>query len=741
MKVARLFSSVFLVAALSVVVSALPPGPGEPTTINYIPDNITVQGVAATNDFVYTYELGISPPAEVRPDPDGPPSPFSVPIKLSTISNPVGFAGNPLDFIYVSDAAGNKLTGTAAHVSFTDYPFPYGKVYITVKFPIGTQVGTFAWRIQPDWSGVTVNVVDAGTTVNATVKPPPSTLIAPTITSNPANTAVGAGQSATLSVQATGSEPRTYTWYKRVGGADTFYRAQTTPDLVFANATLADAGQYYVVVSNGQQPNATSPLATLAVIAVSDLLAVYDGTPKPTTAAVAPAGLSYSLTYSNSTYASSTTAPTNAGTYVATGTITAAGFPATGMDTGMVEIAKRPQSIVFEPAAATSVSVGAASFNLNAKVKLVSGAPSPLAPTYSSSNPAVATVDGSGNVTVLAAGTTTFTVQQSGDQNHSAAADATHPLTVVSIAPPPPPPGPACGTVLVRHTPTMNGQAAIDGSVHVLLAEDMAMNGQAWISGSLLLPGTPNLRLNGKPTIGAVTAGTGAPAPSTHTLTLNGQPVIGKLVRRTDPVPMPTVVAPVATGTRDITINKSSDIPASFANVRDVRVNGNAGIVTLPGGNYRDVTFNGKTTLVLGTRGATTPTAYELRSLTLSGAVAVKVQGPVAITIAESATLSGNFGVVAKPAWVSLKIARGGLTLNGGICFAGYVVAPNGTVTLNGRDTLRGGLTADRLVLNGQGLVDVTCPDEDEDHDDEDDENDEDEDDEDDDDHKSKKRG
>ena len=54
--------------------------------------------------------------------------------------------------------------------------------------------------------------------------------------------------------------------------------------------------------------------------------------------------------------------------------------------------------------------------------------------TYTSSNPSVATVDASGNVTLVAAGETTITVSFAGNENYTAADDKTIEVTVSKIA-------------------------------------------------------------------------------------------------------------------------------------------------------------------------------------------------------------------------------------------------------------------------------------------------------------------
>lgn len=697
----RLFAAAFCFLALSASIFAVPS-----STINYNPNAKIIQGDPGASAS-QTYSLTISSPPNATPA-----APIEVPIGFSVLSAPPdnGSTAYALDFIWVSDASGTPIQ---PKVTFVGLPVT---VHITVhvpyaellRFPPGTQTGDFQWKIQPSWPSGSGVVIDAGALVNAVLAVSVPAGVPPTITNQPDDVTTTTGQTVQFTVEATGDPVLTYQWRK--GAA--IIPGSTTETLTLTNVTGTTAGEYSVVVTN-KFGSATSNVATLTVlkgaatVTVSNLLATYNGSAHPTTATTTPSGLAYTLTYSSASYPATTTAPRNAGVYAATAVINDPNYEGSGA--GSVTINKAPQTITLSAALPSVVTVGANDFPLSASVSTSYAATSPLAPVFSSSDPAVASIDPlTGVIDVKAIGSVTFTVSQPGDSNHHAAESKTYTLRVVAVAPPPP--VQTCGTVLLRHTPTMNGQAGIEGSVHVLLPEDMAMNGQAWISGSLLLPGTPSLRLNGNPSIAVVTDGAGAAAPASHTLTLNGQAVIGKLVRRTDPVPMPTVAAPLATGTRDVTINNSSEIPTSFASIRDLRVSGNVGNIALPAGNYRDVTFNGKNTLVLGTAGSSTVSKYEFNSLRLSGAVDVNVLGPVEITVADGVILSGNFGVASKPEWVSLRIANGGLTLNGGIIFSGFVVAPNGTVTLNGRDTLRGGLTADDLVINGQGLVDVACP-------------------------------
>src|SRR6267143_5623872 len=97
-------------------------------------------------------------------------------------------------------------------------------------------------------SGSTLAVVvtnTAGTVTSTaatlTVNPPP---VAPTITMQPANQAVTAGQTATFTVVASGTAPLSYQWKKNganISGAT--LASYTTPA-----TTTADSGSAFVVV-------------------------------------------------------------------------------------------------------------------------------------------------------------------------------------------------------------------------------------------------------------------------------------------------------------------------------------------------------------------------------------------------------------------------------------------------------------------------------------------------------------
>jgi hypothetical protein len=99
-------------------------------------------------------------------------------------------------------------------------------------------------------NGNTYDVVvtnSAGTVTSAAAKLTVTAGTAPAIVSQPAGAAVSAGQSATLSVVASGSGPLHYQWHLNT----TTNVGTDSPSFSIASAQTSDAGTYTVVVSNG----------------------------------------------------------------------------------------------------------------------------------------------------------------------------------------------------------------------------------------------------------------------------------------------------------------------------------------------------------------------------------------------------------------------------------------------------------------------------------------------------------
>jgi autotransporter-associated beta strand protein len=514
-----------------------------------------------------------------------------------------------------------------------------------------------------------------------------------------------------------------------------------TFNVTLAATNLAGTGTASLTLTIAKAP---------ASVALASLAATYDGAPHAASATTTPAGLTVTFTYDGSA-----AAPASAGSYAVVATIVSPFY--SGSATGTLVIAQAAQAITFpNPGSKAYGDVFAltatASSGLPVSYSVVSGpatvagstvtttgvgsvvlhavqagnanylAAPPVDVTFSVAKSSATTITLAGLVqtyngtpravtaTTDPTGlTVTFTYNGSAtaptlpgnyavvatidDANYSGSATGTLYVTV---------------TALVRHAPVLNGD--IDGSVQVLLPESTTLNGGALVSGDLLVPGTPTVQLNGHPTYGSTLDGTGAATPSAYTITLNGNAVLGHVVRRTDALTLPTVAAPPApAGTRSVTLNSASDPTGDFATLRNLTLNGGVPAVAVPAGTYGSLTANSGG-FILGVVGATTPAVYNLQSLTLNGTSSLQIVGPVILTLANGVNANGNIGAAAHPEWLVLRFASGGLTLNGNVNVAGSVLAPNGTVTINGNSILHGQVTADRLTLNGNALLQDILP-------------------------------
>jgi hypothetical protein len=257
---------------------------------------------------------------------------------------------------------------------------------------------------------------------------------------------------------------------------------------------------------------------------------------------------------------------------------------------------------------------------------------------------------------------------------------------------------------LVRHMTSLNG--GIKGSIQVLTAENVTLGGNSRITGDLLAPGMPEIRLTGRPTFDGALDGDGSSDPSSHTITLNGAAALRHVVRRIDPLTLPTVDAPPQpTGARSVTINQPGESAGDFATVRNLTLKSNVGLVSAPPGAYGSFSANSGGGFILGEAGAG-PSIYNLQNLTLNGGSRIEVIGPVILVLNRGLSVNSNVTFSDHPAeWLTLKIASGGLTLNGDVSLPATVIAPSGAVTLNGNATLRGAVKADRLIVNGSAML------------------------------------
>lgn len=257
-------------------------------------------------------------------------------------------------------------------------------------------------------------------------------------------------------------------------------------------------------------------------------------------------------------------------------------------------------------------------------------------------------------------------------------------------------------TAHVRHAPIVNG--TINGSVQMLLGENVSLNSSARITGHLLVPGTPTVSANSRATYGGTLDGPGSESPSNYSVTINGGAVLGHVVRRIDPVTLPTVTTPsVPTGTQDVTVNKAIQ-PIVFETLRNLTLN--AGSVTVPAGTYGTFIGNKNTSFTLGVADSTEAAVYNLQGLTLNSGAQVNIIGPVILNVRNTVVLnSSTVGTNSHPEWLLLSISDGGLTLNSTSRVNGFVVAPTGMVAIGGGATINGGVQSDTLTINSKGLM------------------------------------
>lgn len=83
---------------------------------------------------------------------------------------------------------------------------------------------------------------------------------------------------------------------------------------------------------------------------------------------------------------------------------------------------------------------------------------------------------------------------------------------------------------------------------------------------------------------------------------------------------MPTVAAPpLSTGTVNVALNTASQAIDNWTTLRNLTLNGNAGVRPVPPGSYGNFSANGNSGFIFGIAGATVPAVYNLQSLTLNG--------------------------------------------------------------------------------------------------------------------------
>jgi len=335
----------------------------------------------------------------------------------------------------------------------------------------------------------------------------------------------------------------------------------TGPGTVVVRASQAGDANYTAATPVDR---AFTVLSATATVALGNLAATYDGTAKAATATTVPAGLAVALTYNGSP-----TAPTNAGSYAALATVTAANY--TGSASGTLVIAPASQTLTLS--AIPGKTFGDGPFTVSAT------ASSGLAPAYSIvSGPA--TISGQ-TVTLTGVGTVVVRASQPGGTNFTAAAPADQSFTVAPAAatvalgnlaqtadgPP--------KSVTVTTAPaglavsvTYNGGAAPSAAgTYAVVATVTAANYTGGATGTLVLaPAATQPVITTQPTSLAVTAG----ATARFTVVATGNPTPAYQWRKNGTA-IPNATAATLT---------LPNVQAADATSYDVVVSNSAGAVT-----------------------------------------------------------------------------------------------------------------------------------------------------------------
>jgi len=148
-----------------------------------------------------------------------------------------------------------------------------------------------------------------------------------------------------------------------------------------------------------------------------------------------------------------------------------------------------------------------------------------------------------------------------------------------------------------------------------------------------------------------------------------------------------------------------------WATVRNLTIQSGVGQVLVPAGAYGDFKASSDGGFTLGVMGTSEPAVYYFQNVTLNSGAQLQVIGRVIIVLGNGFSVNGGtVGNSANPAWLTLNIYAGTLTLNQGAFIYGYVTAPLGVVTINGSSQLVGGLASDSLLINTNSWLRLSPP-------------------------------
>ena len=262
--------------------------------------------------------------------------------------------------------------------------------------------------------------------------------------------------------------------------------------------------------------------------------------------------------------------------------------------------------------------------------------------------------------------------------------------------------------------PRQLNSGRVEGALWQLLPENLALDGTDVITSDLLVPGTPTVTVgSGSPSFGGVIPGVENTQPTGYSITISNNAHLRHVITRTNPISlMPILLPPAPNGTRDVSLTEEDQTIGDPATLRHLSISGKAGAVVVPPGTYGRFSASGHTAFVLGVEGTTVPTVYNLEELLLLGGSELRVVGPIKLTVKTNVTLVGSsLGAPDDPTRLLLQVAQGTVSVSGNAVLYGIIRNPQGMVSIPGNGRIRGTVTCDRLLIDGNGILQITYSD------------------------------
>lgn len=583
-------------------------------------------------------------------------------------------------------------------------------VYVGVATPQLTVTGATLVMNGDAFRAVANNGVDPEAVSQAALLTVTSQAVAPEIVEHPQPQEVGLGATAAFDVLATGTPTPDYRWQRKPAGGDAWLdlsddgtHTGTGSASLSVIATVDVAGsEYRAIAANGTAPDAVSASALLTVLMPAKITAQPEPVVTPSGAVVhfsvtaeGHEPLEYQWQVQPEEVAPWQDVP-EGGIYsgTTTPTLTIDGvLPGMNGSRFRVVVSNAIGEETSSAAALTVVTATQAEIALSELHHVYDGSGKSVVVTTTPENLAVTLTYNGGIALPILPGT--YTVEAViAESGYVGSTTAELVITTAFVA---------------RQVGVLAG--GIDGSLQVLDPTNVTLNG--WISGDLLVPGSPTVA-NNSAAFGGIVDATGSAQPSNHTVTLSPTSVLSHVVRRVDPVVLPTVAAPpMPSGTRIVTLSIPGQNPGDFSTIRNLNLLGTVGEVRMPPGSYGNITVNGNAQLILGVEGATEPSVYNLQALVINtqrGTAALRVVGPVIINVNLTLLAGGLTGNPDHPEWLQMNLAGNLLSVPFGGNVHGYVLAPAADLNVSNGGSLRGGAVVNRISIMAGAVVEQVTP-------------------------------